>query len=50
MLVAAGDLDEERCLLGFPHPSGGNGHRIRQFRENEAVLRTGIAEWKASYA
>lgn len=50
MLVAAGDLDEERCLLGFPHPSGGNGHRIRQFRENEEVLRTGIAEWKASYA
>ncbi|WP_028400019.1 hypothetical protein [Ectobacillus panaciterrae] len=24
-------IDEERCLLGFPHPSGANGHRHAQF-------------------
>jgi hypothetical protein len=24
-------IAEERCLFGFPHPSGGNGHRLREF-------------------
>ncbi|UQZ34975.1 hypothetical protein C2I18_16470 [Paenibacillus sp. PK3_47] len=30
-LVQAGELDPGRCLWGFPHPSGANGHRHRQF-------------------
>lgn len=50
MVADAGELEVERCLFGFPHPSGGNGHRVRQFRENEPLLRTEIAEWRASYA
>lgn len=25
-LVDAGDVDPDRCLRGFPHPSGANGH------------------------
>jgi hypothetical protein len=33
-------------LRGFPHPSGGNGHRVRIFRENEASLTGQIAEFK----
>lgn len=27
-----------RWLSGFPHPSGGNGHRVRLFHENRASL------------
>lgn len=37
-------IDEERCLFGFPHPSGANAHRLKQFRgkygEMESKLRT----------
>lgn len=33
-------LKKEQCLLGFPHPSGANGHRKRQFQENKKVLTT----------
>jgi hypothetical protein len=49
MLVAAQQLDGARCLLGFPHPSGGNGHRVRQFRENQAWLREQLGNWTNSY-
>lgn len=45
MLIDLGRLDETRCLFGFPHPSGGNGHRLRQFRENVAMLRREIQGW-----
>lgn len=31
-------LKNEQCLLGFPHPSGANGHRKRQFQENKKEL------------
>lgn len=30
-MVDDGILKEEQCLFGFPHPSGANGHRIKQF-------------------
>lgn len=49
MLVAAEQLDVTRCLLGFPHPSGGNGHRVRQFHENQARLRKEIEDWADAY-
>lgn len=26
-------------LLGFPHPSGGNGHRVKQFNENKSRMQ-----------
>ncbi|PWK13401.1 hypothetical protein [Tumebacillus permanentifrigoris] len=32
-LVEQGAIDRARCLLGFPHPSGANGHRKKQFAE-----------------
>ena len=32
-LVAPGNI-----LSGFPHPSGGNGHRHKQFAENKAAM------------
>jgi hypothetical protein len=31
LLVREGKLDAEQCLGGFPHPSGANGHRHKQF-------------------
>lgn len=31
-------IKEEQCLLGFPHPSGANGHRKSQFIENKNKL------------
>ena len=45
--ASAGQVDLRRCLLGFPHPSGGNGHRVRLFRENRDSLRRQVDEWFA---
>jgi len=42
-LISAGLLSSDRCLLGFPHPSGGNGHRKSQFERNRDKLRTKAA-------
>jgi hypothetical protein len=33
MLVREGILTAGQCLTGFPHPTGGNGHRVRLFPE-----------------
>lgn len=32
-------LDPNSLLLGFPHPSGGNGHRVKQFTEQKSRLQ-----------
>lgn len=32
-LLAEGSLREDHCLRDFPHPSGANGHRHRQFEQ-----------------
>lgn len=37
-LAANNRLSPESILSGFPHPSGGNGHRHRQFAENKAAM------------
>lgn len=34
-LVNEGKLDPGRCLWGFPHPSGANGHRFKQFASHQ---------------
>lgn len=44
-MVAAGLLQDEQCLFGFPHPSGANGHRFRQFDENENSMRQVLHTW-----
>lgn len=38
-------LKEEQCLFGFPHPSGANGHRKKQFDENKESLKKKIQEY-----
>ena len=38
-IAAEGRLAPGRCLSGFPHPSGANGHRVRKFAEGRVELR-----------
>ncbi|RWR12179.1 hypothetical protein QNH23_13885 [Siminovitchia fortis] len=38
-LVYKGMIPEKRCLFGFPHPSGANGHRKKQFHKAKAELK-----------
>ena len=45
LLVSEGVLDAERCLLGFPHPSGANGHRKAQFEARRAALSESVVRW-----
>jgi hypothetical protein len=49
MLIRDGELDEVRCLFGFPHPSGANGHRVVQFERNQATLQNEVARWMNSF-
>jgi len=45
LLTADGLLDRERCLLGFPHPSGANGWRVRQYTARRKALHDEVAHW-----
>ena len=45
LLTADGLVSPSRCLTGFPHPSGGNGHRVRQYAANQTVLIVQVARW-----
>jgi len=45
LLIADGLLDQGRCLLGFPHPSGANGWRARQYAARRKTLRNEVAYW-----
>lgn len=38
VMINDGLIRRENCLLGFPHPSGANGHRKRQFDEKKEEL------------
>jgi len=37
-------IPEDRTLYGFPHPSGANGHRARQFEAEKRTLRKCLKE------
>lgn len=43
-LVDRGIVASERVVSGFPHPSGGNGHRHRIFAENREAMRAHIVK------
>ncbi|MFC1465419.1 MAG: uracil-DNA glycosylase family protein [Candidatus Brachytrichaceae bacterium NZ_4S206] len=45
ILIDNGLLDSGRCLLGFPHPSGANGHRAKQFASMQPDLKRTIKAW-----
>jgi hypothetical protein len=42
-LCEQGKVGRKRILAGMPHPSGANGHRIRQFAEQRKALRAMLA-------
>ena len=37
--------DTHPVLWGFPHPSGGNGHRVAQFKSEYDSLRKAVRAW-----
>ena len=43
-MISDNIIKKEQCLLGFPHPSGANGHRKKQFAENKEKLEDIIEE------
>lgn len=38
LMISEHFIRSEQCLLGFPHPSGANGHRKKQFEEKKESL------------
>lgn len=50
LLIDEGLLDQERCLKGIPHPSGGNGHRVRQYNARRETLAATLAHLAAANA
>lgn len=38
LMIDDGLIKRGQCLLGFPHPSGANGHRKKQLEENKEKL------------
>jgi len=46
LLASQQALDERYVLWGFPHPSGANGHRHKQFIEEEERMKEQIKSWK----
>ncbi len=43
-LIGRGMLERGHCLIGFPHPSGQNGHRRREFEERFDALKRRVTE------
>jgi hypothetical protein len=48
LLMSAGELDKQRCLWGFPHPSGANGHKYKQFSSHQEQMEKTLGNhlWK----
>jgi hypothetical protein len=45
LLIDQRVIERGRCLIGFPHPSGANGHRVRQFVAAKPALRRTVRAW-----
>ena len=44
-LIRQDEIDRDRCLFGFPHPSGANAHRVTQYDANRTQLSATAAAW-----
>jgi hypothetical protein len=44
-LIEERKLPDHDYLTGFPHPSGANGHRIKQFQQQRQQLREKVKTW-----
>ena len=42
-LVNRGELSSDRCLFGFPHPSGANAGRVREFTARQQEMTRMVA-------
>ena len=49
-LSLVGFSDSPRLLNDFPHPSGANGHRTKQFNSAYPRLRAAVDAWKPRFA
>jgi hypothetical protein len=47
LLTTDGLLEPGRCLPGFPHPSGANGWRVRQYTARRQMLSEAVVHWGA---
>jgi len=45
LLINRGVLASERCLVGFPHPSGANGWRKIRYEQNRDDLHMKVQYW-----
>jgi hypothetical protein len=43
--IEADRIDSSRVMLGFPHPSGANPHRLRLYAESRGELSRKVAAW-----
>lgn len=50
MLIREGSLEADRCLVGFPHPSGLNVGATQQWETEHAQLRRKALNWFGSHA
>ncbi len=44
-MISEGIIRSNQCLFGFPHPSGANGHRVKQFEANKENLKNIIDKY-----
>ncbi|MEJ8756804.1 uracil-DNA glycosylase family protein [Pontibacter sp. H259] len=45
-LKSSGSISNNNILSGFPHPSGANGHRAKQFEANKTQMMKKIEQWQ----
>jgi len=45
LLISTGLIEAHRCLLDFPHPSGANRHRSKQFHQLQLELAKSMQQW-----
>jgi hypothetical protein len=43
--VSRGLVNDDQILSGFPHPSGANGHRKKQFEQHRERLQSEVRKW-----
>jgi hypothetical protein len=49
-LIGIARLSGDRVLRGFPHPSGGNRHRMAFFRRDKDRLKSTLRQWFLRHA
>jgi hypothetical protein len=45
LLISKGLIQADRCVLDFPHPSGANRQRSKQFGQLQGILAKSVQQW-----